>query len=590
MFFIYNVDDPYAPILLRNEPFPSGGTASLSIFDWTQNGNQYISVSMRGSGTGCGWFAYNVNDPANPVQVASVRNSPDWCIVHEHFVSLDSNGDADYAWFTMSGESGSEDKIVAMDISDLSNIVEVNRYERPDGASFIHDSNLVRGKLYVAHWTGGLQVFDKADFVDGGTPIPLNPIDSIRPSSFMIHHAVPTTDDRFVLVQDEFINSPSLGKEKLYDIQSLSSPSFVADIIGGDAAANGSQAHNMIIKPLSSGIDLLMTAWYRAGIRGYVINTNLSPPTITQVFRHQAANTAGAGFGNVWGVDWLPCTLRGLERTCLYAGDMTAGLIVNAVNTDNFQSDPSLDPYMPYAPVITSPTQGQEIDVCAITITGTAQQDYWSGLDRVEVSVDGGNTWNEATGTTSWSYEWNIQSGGPHTIKARAIDMAENIALSLDRMVTVTASCPLTTPTAGPTNTIAPPTNTFVPSNTPVNTATNTPVDTATNTPVATNTFAPTQTPGGNTATPEPTATETSVSASETPAEPTATSTVVACEVTFTDVPGRIPSTPSSGAWHARASSTATPAVGPVSLATLPPTTPTSGLVTSSPVANSPRL
>jgi hypothetical protein len=440
-FFIYNVDDPYNPVLLWNEGLPSGASASLSIFDWKQGGNQYISVTTRGSGTGCGMFVYNVNDPANPQFVTRHTAGSDYCTIHEHFVSADANGSADYAWLAMSGEAGSEDKIVAIDIRNLSSIVEVNRYERPDGASFIHDSNVVRGKLYVGHWTGGVQIFDKADFVDGGTPVPLNPVDSIRPGGFQVHHVVPTTDDRYMLAQDEFLNTPGVGKVKLYDIRNIASPAFVADITGGDPSAESSQAHNMIIKNLGPNRDLLLNAWYRAGIRGYVIDTTNHPPTITQVFRHQASTSAGSGFGNVWGVDWLPCTLRGQQRTCLYAGDMRYGLIVNAVNTDTFQPEPALDGYNPEV-AVTSPAPGAVIQGCSATITGTSH-DYWSGLQRVEVSTNGGTTWNLATGTTSWSYQWTIPANGNYSsdymIKARAVDMANNVMVSTG--VPVAANC-----------------------------------------------------------------------------------------------------------------------------------------------------
>jgi hypothetical protein len=448
MFFIYNVDDPYNPVLLWNQAKPSGGSASLSIFDWKQNGNQYVSVTMRGSGTGCGFFVYNVNDAANPQFVTRFTGS-DYCTIHEHFVSLDDSGNADYGWFAMSGEAGSGDKIVAVDLRNLSNIHEVNRYERPDGASFIHDSNVVRGKLYVGHWAGGVEVFDKADFVDGGTPVPLNPIDGIRPSNFWVHHVVPTSDDRYVLAQDEFINTPGQGKVKLYDIQNLGAPAFVADITGGDTSAEGSQAHNMIIKPLSAGRDLLLNAWYRAGIRGFVIDTNANPPTVTQVFRHQLSASAGQGFGNVWGVDWLPCTLRGLQRTCMYAGDMKYGLVVNAVNTDTFQPEPALDPYVPEV-AITSHTPGQVIQGCTATISGTSD-DYWSGLQRVEVSTDGGTTWNVATGTTSWSYQWTIPANQQFThdymLKARAYDQGNNVAMSTG--IPVASTCTSAGPAAG---------------------------------------------------------------------------------------------------------------------------------------------
>ncbi len=548
MFFIYNVDDPYNPVLLHDEGFPSSGTASLSIFDWKQNGNQYLSVTMRGSGTGCGFFVYNVNDPYNP-QFVTRKSGADWCTVHEHFVSLDENGNADYAWLTMSGESGSGTKIVALDIHNLANIFEVNRYQRPS-AGFAHDSNVVRGRVYVADWDGGLQIFDENAFVSGATPTPLNPLDSIRPSSFLIHHAVPTTDDRYVFVQDEFINNPSLGKVKMYDISNISSPQFVADIVGGDSVAASNRAHNMVIKPLGPGLDLLLDAWYRAGIRGNLINTIENPPTITQVFRQQLNSDTSGSWDDVWGVDWLPCNLRGLQRTCLYAGDMKFGLVVNAVNTDTFQPDPSLDPYNPDVPVITSPANGQEIDGCAITITGTAH-DYWSGLQRVEVSVDNGSTWHTAGGTDNWSYEWNIMSSGPVTIKARAFDMADNMANAVDINVTVTASCPLTTPTVAPTYTMLPTgTNTAIantPTHTSTSTPTSTPVPTSTPTEVATDT--PTSTPTNTVA--APTGTATAVEATETPViEPTgtaielptdtavttATATATSCTMSFSDV------------------------------------------------------
>lgn len=566
MYFIYNVDDPYNPVLQKEESFPTGGTASLSIFDWKQNGNQYMSVTMRGSGTGCGWFAYNVNNPTAPVQVASVRNSPDWCTVHEHFVSLDANGNADYAWFTMSGESGSEGKIIAMDIRDLSNIHEVNRWDRDgDSGYFIHDSNVVRGRLYAAHWDGGMYMFDEAAFVSGVPPVPLNPLGSIQPSGFRIHHVVPTSDDKYVLVQDEFINSPSLGKIKMYDIQNVANPQFVTEIIGGDSIANNQQAHNMIIKPLGPGIDLLLDAWYKAGTRGNLIDTNQNPPTITQKFRHQLNLNQTPAFGNVWGVDWLPCTLRGLQRTCIYSGDMTFGLVVDAVNTDTFTPDPTLDPYNPEVPVITSPAPGPLPNTCSITISGTAH-DYWSGLQRVEVSTDGGGSWHTATGTTSWSYDWSITGSGSRTIKARAFDMANNVANSLDLIVDITASCPLTTPTPMPSWTPLPTNTNTVVVNTPTRTSTSVP-----NTPIPTNTTAaptntatppspviePTDTPVPATNTPEspvPTATDTAEppaatatdtpeppapTATDTTEPPAPTATATACTITFTDVSNR---------------------------------------------------
>jgi hypothetical protein len=47
-------------------------------------------------------------------------------------------------------------------------------------------------------------------------------------------------------------------------------------------------------------------------------------------------------------------------------------------------------------------------------------------VQSVQVSVDGGSTWNVATGTTAWSYDWTPTLSGSATIKSRAIDNSGN--------------------------------------------------------------------------------------------------------------------------------------------------------------------
>ena len=62
--------------------------------------------------------------------------------------------------------------------------------------------------------------------------------------------------------------------------------------------------------------------------------------------------------------------------------------------------------HTPPVAVITTPTGGQNYTVGQnVTITGTAS-DVGGIVAGVEVSTDGGKTWNPATGTTSWSYSW----------------------------------------------------------------------------------------------------------------------------------------------------------------------------------------
>src|SRR5262245_20036948 len=77
---------------------------------------------------------------------------------------------------------------------------------------------------------------------------------------------------------------------------------------------------------------------------------------------------------------------------------------------------------------ITSPKAGATVATgTTVRITGLARDAGGGTVDRVEVSVDGGATWNLATGTTAWSYDWTPATPGPATIKSRAVDDSGNV-------------------------------------------------------------------------------------------------------------------------------------------------------------------
>ena len=81
----------------------------------------------------------------------------------------------------------------------------------------------------------------------------------------------------------------------------------------------------------------------------------------------------------------------------------------------------------PPTSAISAPGNGQMINGTSYSITGTAA-DSGSGVQRVEISTDGGTTWQTATGTTAWSYVWTLPpTSGPRAIKVRAVDLAGNI-------------------------------------------------------------------------------------------------------------------------------------------------------------------
>src|SRR5262245_32758544 len=81
----------------------------------------------------------------------------------------------------------------------------------------------------------------------------------------------------------------------------------------------------------------------------------------------------------------------------------------------------------PPTSTITSPTAGATVLTShLVNITGTASDAGGGTLQSVQVSVDGGATWNVATGTTAWSYNWTPTLSGSATIKSRAIDNSGN--------------------------------------------------------------------------------------------------------------------------------------------------------------------
>ena len=82
----------------------------------------------------------------------------------------------------------------------------------------------------------------------------------------------------------------------------------------------------------------------------------------------------------------------------------------------------------PPTTAITGPLPGASLPSgTPVTITGTASAASGAFVVAVEVSTDGGKTWNPATGTTSWSYTWTPGATGSVTIMSRAVDDTVNL-------------------------------------------------------------------------------------------------------------------------------------------------------------------
>jgi hypothetical protein len=97
-------------------------------------------------------------------------------------------------------------------------------------------------------------------------------------------------------------------------------------------------------------------------------------------------------------------------------GTLQSDLVAAAVNPDT--TGPSVS--------VTAPTSGSSVPVLSpLTVSGTATDSTGGVVARVEVSSDGGQTWQPATwgsdaAQVSWTYTWTPTTQGPVTLKVRA--------------------------------------------------------------------------------------------------------------------------------------------------------------------------
>ena len=123
----------------------------------------------------------------------------------------------------------------------------------------------------------------------------------------------------------------------------------------------------------------------------------------------------------------------------LQPGSLQSGLSPASASSDT----------TPPTSTIASPASGASISAGTIvTISGTASDAGGGTVAGVEISTDGGTTWSQATGTTSWTYQWTPVVLGSATIKSRAFDDTGNMETpSGGATVTITGStrtCPCT--------------------------------------------------------------------------------------------------------------------------------------------------
>lgn len=142
-------------------------------------------------------------------------------------------------------------------------------------------------------------------------------------------------------------------------------------------------------------------------------------------------------------ISWLtPEVYASTKTLTLTPGDGMKTVYVkfrdNAGNWSDAYSDTIMLDTTPPASTVTSPGNGAAIMASSFTIAGNAS-DTGSNVTKVEISTDGGSTWNLATGVTSWSYAWAIPSDGTYTIQSRATDDAGNIETPIAGIIIITS-------------------------------------------------------------------------------------------------------------------------------------------------------
>lgn len=339
-FTLIDVTDPSQPEIVGAWEFkPIVYGADLKTF--RQGGRPYIAIGMEAPGFDppgsepCGIAIIEMSDPREPKlidvyhgQVAGAEHP--WCNVHTLEIDTGENGDGNYMFVT----SNDTADLRVIDIRDLSQPREVNRYIHPEAdarQTFVHDSTIAGDRVYIAYWDGGLVIVDKAQIESGEEVTPLNEPGSIDPDRFWVHHSYPTTGGGFVFIEDEMDDKRfEISQLQLWDIRDLEAPKQALAVELGDPPM--ASPHNLLVDG-----DRLYVGWYQAGVRVFRFDVSDPDNPVVEPAGAQPVR-ARRGFGpitgpydGVWGVRTHACQIRGRATMCVYASDLTRGLIILAL-------------------------------------------------------------------------------------------------------------------------------------------------------------------------------------------------------------------------------------------------------------------
>ncbi len=338
-FTLTDVSDPAQPEFLGAWEWEQF-TYTADVKTFRQGERWYLALALeapqfrRIGEEPCGVAIVEVTDPHTPQPIGlyhgqAVGSAQHWCNVHTTSVDVDANGDG--STILVSSDDTADMRV--LDIRDLDQAREVGRYIRSDADAksiFVHDSTIAGERVYVAYWGGGLVILDKAQLESGAEVTPLNEPGSIDPDGFEVHHSYPTADGNFVFIEDEIDGKRRrMSQVRLWDIRDLSAPREVLDVELEDPIAS---PHNLLVDG-----DLLYVGWYQEGVRVFRYDASdperpLVEPAYAQ--RVRARKTPGvfdSPYDGIWGVRVHDCEVEGKTTTCIYASDLTLGLIILAL-------------------------------------------------------------------------------------------------------------------------------------------------------------------------------------------------------------------------------------------------------------------
>ena len=140
-------------------------------------------------------------------------------------------------------------------------------------------------------------------------------------------------------------------------------------------------------------------------------------------------------------VDWTPVEPGRYALTALAVDDQ--GVCVTSPPV--WIQVAGQDTKAPSIRIIGGPATGARLPSPAISLAGTARDS--SGIDRVEVQVNGGQT-QTASGTTNWSAEI-LLAPGKNVVQVRSVDAAGNVSSEAMRLFTYVVLAPLVLETNG---------------------------------------------------------------------------------------------------------------------------------------------